>query len=192
VPCRIAISGRSEFGGYARVLDARILYVRRATSADSASEVVRNPHASFDCTCLARASRLGAVGTRFAECRREGFTMARILASLAFVIFPSTLGCGWAVQPGLANAPALGGSTLAAPSVHDAIANGPDSCGRKLDPGPLRYRVVPCPRAGPSPTRLPPVASSPRPDVTMRAWADRNAGRFASWLTEPTGSAKPR
>jgi hypothetical protein len=48
------------------------------------------------------------------------------------------------VQSGLANAPALGGSTIVDPRVHDVIANGPDSCGR-LDLGSQRNRIPPCP-----------------------------------------------
>jgi hypothetical protein len=74
--------------------------------------------------------------------------MGRTLPCLALLIFPAALACGCVVQPGLANAPTLGGTTFADPRVHDAIANGPDSCGNKLDPGPLRYRIIPCPRAG--------------------------------------------
>jgi hypothetical protein len=58
--------------------------------------------------------------------------MGRILPWLAFVIFLSALASGCTVQPGLANAPQLGGTTLADPRVHDVIANGPDSHGRKL------------------------------------------------------------
>jgi hypothetical protein len=63
------------------------------------------------------------------------------------------LGCAPAVQPGLTNAPALDGSRVVDPRVHDVIANGEDSCGRRLapDPGPLRYRFLPCRRES-SPT----------------------------------------
>jgi hypothetical protein len=74
---------------------------------------------------------------------------------------------------GLANAPLLGGTTLADPRVHDAIANGPDSCGRKLDPGPLRYRVIPCQRASPSPGPSAPGASSSSPnDSLVMLWVE--------------------
>jgi hypothetical protein len=100
--------------------------------------------------------------------------MHRILASLAFVIVPSVLACGFTVQPGLANAPTWGGTTLADPRVHDVIANGPDSCGRKLDPGPLRYRVIPCPRASSSPSRTPSRASSPSPGAVIVPSVERH------------------
>jgi hypothetical protein len=60
--------------------------------------------------------------------------MDRILALRALVVFSFALACGCTVQMGLANAPRLGETTLADSRVHDAIANGPDSCGRKLDP----------------------------------------------------------
>jgi hypothetical protein len=48
----------------------------------------------------------------------------------ALVLSLALLGCGTTVQPGLANAPALGGTTLVSGRGYDAIANGPDSCGR--------------------------------------------------------------
>lgn len=58
------------------------------------------------------------------------------------------LGCAPTVQGGLANAPSLGGSPIAAPRVHDAIANGEDSCerGPERSPGPLRHPLLPCRR----------------------------------------------
>jgi hypothetical protein len=78
--------------------------------------------------------------------------MFRAMAMLA-VTLSAVLGCV-RVQPGLANAPALGST----PGVdgrshdrgHDAIANGEDSCGRTLDPGPLRNKIPPC-AAAPEP-----------------------------------------
>jgi hypothetical protein len=73
--------------------------------------------------------------------------MDRILPCLAFVILPSSLTYGCTVQPGLANAPQLGGTTIADPRVHDVITNGPDS-----RPAPTRSSV----RAPPlEPLRLP-------------------------------------
>jgi hypothetical protein len=71
-------------------------------------------------------------------------TMARILARLAFAIVSTALASGCAVQAGLASGPQLGGTTVPEERVHDAIANGQESCG-PLDPGPLRYRAPPCP-----------------------------------------------
>ena len=54
-------------------------------------------------------------------------------------------GCGSAVQPGLANAPGLGGASPET-RVHDAIANGRDACERAMFPqgGVLRGQVPPC------------------------------------------------
>jgi len=70
----------------------------------------------------------------------------RVLAMATVGLWFGSLGCAQAVHPGLANAPSLGGTRIADPRVHDVIANGQDSCGRRLEPnsGPLRYRVPPC------------------------------------------------
>jgi len=77
--------------------------------------------------------------------------MRQAVTAVAGALWFATIGCTSAVQPGLANAPALGGTPVADVRVHDLIANGQDSCGRTFrpDPGPLRYRVPPCthPRA---------------------------------------------
>jgi hypothetical protein len=74
-----------------------------------------------------------------------------------------------AVQVGLANAPALGGTRIADTRVHDVISNGPDSCGRRLDPnaGPLRYRLPPCQGESVSTT----VSSSASTSVSTTATA---------------------
>jgi len=60
------------------------------------------------------------------------------------------LGCASNVQVGLANAPWLGGATIET-RVHDAIANGRDSCERSAFPegGVLRGQVPPCVTAEP-------------------------------------------
>jgi hypothetical protein len=54
-------------------------------------------------------------------------------------------GCGGIVQPGLANAPWLGGATPET-RVHDVIANGRDACERSAFPqgGVLRGQIPPC------------------------------------------------
>jgi hypothetical protein len=81
--------------------------------------------------------------------------MQHVFAAAASVLGTLALACGAPViQPGLANAPALGGAQIVDPRVHDAIANGLDSCGRHLDPGPLRYKVPPCPSLAPSAPRV--------------------------------------
>lgn len=93
--------------------------------------------------------------------------MVHILASLAGGLAIAAL-CACTVQPGLANAPQLGGTPVTDPRVHDAIANGPDSCGRRLDPGPLRYRVIPCPRLSAPTARPAPTASFD--DTAIMQW----------------------
>jgi len=54
---------------------------------------------------------------------------SRFVTALAGLV---VAGCGGVVQAGLANAPALGGSSET--RVHDVIANGPDACERAMFP----------------------------------------------------------
>jgi hypothetical protein len=107
--------------------------------------------------------------------------MDHILPCLAFVILPSSLTCGCTVQPGLTNAPQLGGTTIVDPRVHDVIANGPDSCGRNMDSGPLRYRVIPCPRGSPSPSQPPPSARSPSAPRATGATSTLAVCKWVNW-----------
>jgi hypothetical protein len=58
-----------------------------------------------------------------------------------------TVGCAPSVQPGLSNAPRLGGAAASEERVSDVVSNGGDSCGRWAEQGPLRYRMPPCPSA---------------------------------------------
>ena len=72
----------------------------------------------------------------------------KVVPAMALVLLP---GCGaWAVHPGLASGPWLGGNTPET-RVHDAVANGHDSCERAAFPpgGVLRGEIPPC--AGESP-----------------------------------------
>jgi hypothetical protein len=81
--------------------------------------------------------------------------MPRTAALLGMLMSLAPLACVTTVHPGLANAPALGTAQVADGSVHDVVANGRDSCERRLGPGPLRYQVPPCPgveRSGVDPT----------------------------------------
>jgi hypothetical protein len=66
-------------------------------------------------------------------------------SSFASVLAFCAFGCGAVVQPGLANAPALGGATSET-RVHDATANGHDACERAMFPQGevLRGQVPPC------------------------------------------------
>ena len=75
--------------------------------------------------------------------------MPRIMALVGVLMSLVPLGCGTAFQPGLANAPQLNGSPLVDVRVHDAIANGRDSCERRLGSGPLRNEVPACAVATP-------------------------------------------
>jgi hypothetical protein len=121
-------------------------------------------------------------------------------------------GCGAGVQPGLANAPGLGGASPET-RVHDAIANGHDACARAMFPegGVLRGQVPPCTKenlrrpVGPTPSPLaepslershpfgfcptPPQWDSPDLDKGLTAFP-RSWPRL--WLAcEPPGSAGP-
>jgi hypothetical protein len=58
------------------------------------------------------------------------------------------------VQPGLANAPRLGGTAAPDDRINDVVSNGGDSCDRWAEQGPLRHRIPPCP-------------SSPHPAASM-------------------------
>jgi hypothetical protein len=92
-----------------------------------------------------------------------------------------------AVRPGLANAPALGTQSGQADAPHDVIANAEESCGRALDPGPLRGRILPCPRVAstaPAPVRPPPTDA----DLVM-PWVDHfylgfPCRRMSTWVAE--------
>jgi hypothetical protein len=75
--------------------------------------------------------------------------MPRIMALIGVFMSLVPLGCGTAFRPGLANAPQLNGSPIVDVRVHDAIANGRDSCERRLGSGPLRNEVPACAVATP-------------------------------------------
>lgn len=71
--------------------------------------------------------------------------MSRWLLLAAWSLVPCVAGCGASVRAGLANAPKLG--STGDESVHDAVANGQDSCAVGGGQGALRNRVPPCPGA---------------------------------------------
>ena len=108
-------------------------------------------------------------------------------------LFASSLGalaCGCAVRPGLANAPQLGGAALADPRANDAIADGVDSCGRKPDPDPLRYRIPTCPRVSAPPAPPMRLARTGTEPIVM-PWGEFFRARWrCPWLeqdpTDPT------
>lgn len=76
--------------------------------------------------------------------------MPRIVTAIGVLLSLVPLGCATALRPGLANAPQLNGSPVVDTRVHDAVANGPDSCERRLGPGPLRNELPPCTVVAPS------------------------------------------
>ena len=86
--------------------------------------------------------------------------MSRWLWLTAFCLAPWTGGCAPSLQPGLANAPRLGGTQLADERVSDVISNGNDSCARNVGPGPLRGRVPPCPTTHPTRWAVAPSSSA--------------------------------
>jgi hypothetical protein len=65
----------------------------------------------------------------------------------AFSIGSTLLGCAPSLQPGLANAPRLGGTGLTDERMRDVIANGDDACSRQAEHGLLSNRIPPCPPA---------------------------------------------
>jgi hypothetical protein len=96
----------------------------------------------------------------------RGSSMPRTAILLGMLMLLARVACTTMVRPGLANAAALGGTPVDA-RVHDVIANGGDSCERRLGPGPLRNEVPACPTA--------------RTPVS-----DAAAGRYASSMKEVT------
>ena len=100
-------------------------------------------------------------------------------APLAAVLCTASLLWGCAVHPGLANAPQLGRTADTDPRVHDAIANGPDSCGRALDPGPLRNRVIPCPHLSNAPSSSASFSPATNSNGIVRPWVEHFYWRWA-------------
>jgi hypothetical protein len=103
--------------------------------------------------------------------------MPRTAALIGVFMSLVPLGCGTAFRPGLANAPQLSGSPIVDVRVHDAIANGRDSCERRLGPGPLRNEVPACAVA------TPPVSN---PSVGLGALNESPAEAAAPiWRVKP-------
>ena len=98
--------------------------------------------------------------------------MNTVTATLAVTLTFQALACARVVQPGLANAPASPTTQGADTRVHDAIANGQDSCGVALDPGPLRFRIPPCPAI---------YEAATRPDLLPQARPGESGGHY-EWL----------
>jgi hypothetical protein len=110
--------------------------------------------------------------------------MPRTVALIGFLMSLVPLACATAFRPGLANAPQLNGSQTLDTRVHDAIANGGDSCERRLGAGPLRNEVPACVVSVPSVSNANPVAPSvtpaaPVPVPWVKPYSDR--GSCPSW-----------
>ncbi len=97
---------------------------------------------------------------------------AKLVHVALIAVSTSWLGC--AVQAGLANAPTLGTTPGDDRRVHDAIANGRDSCERQESTSPLRGHTPPC--AGESVSaavthlRLPPAQGESAPNPEYVPW----------------------
>ncbi len=93
------------------------------------------------------------------------------------------LGCGTAFRPGLANAPQLSGSPIVDVRVHDAVANGRDSCERRLGAGPLRNEIPACAVATPIVSNSSIAVDSSPPNVARVPWVQpySDRGSCPSW-----------
>jgi hypothetical protein len=109
-----------------------------------------------------------------------------MVGKLTFVMFSAALTLGCSVQPGLANVPQLGGTSVSESRIHDVIANGQDSCGRR-DPGPLRYRVMPCPPASRPPSRPPTPAPAANAKAVTTPWVEHY---YAHWGCSQNGNER--
>jgi len=99
--------------------------------------------------------------------------MPRTAALLGMALSLAPLACATSVHPGLANAPALGSTPVAADaSVRDVVANGRDSCERGLGPGPLRYQVPPCPGVERAAAATPIVNPAPSAKGIVIPWVE--------------------
>jgi hypothetical protein len=108
--------------------------------------------------------------------------MPRTVALIGVLMSLVPLGCATALRPGLSNAPALNGSPIVDARVHDAIANGRDSCERRLGPGPLRNEIPACTVAAPAASD--PVApDGARGDAVLVPWVKpySDRGICPSW-----------
>jgi hypothetical protein len=101
---------------------------------------------------------------------------------------PLLAACATRVEPGLANAPRLGGIQTADERVSDVISNGGDSCGRYAEHGPLRARLPPCPTVS-HPLAASFLVQSPTgAESLVGPWLEHF---YVDWLTHPqsnTGS----
>jgi hypothetical protein len=95
-------------------------------------------------------------------------------------VLAALLGCAGAraVEPGLANAPSLPPETASLPGIHDAVANGHDSCPRaRVAAGdPLPYRFPAC--AGGETRAVVPdlLVAAPAPPAPPSLWNVRLHG----------------
>ena len=120
----------------------------------------------------------------------------------AFCVAPWIVGCGASsLEPGLANAPRLGGTQLADERVSDVISNGNDSCARNTGPGPLRGRVPPCPTTHPTRWAVAPSSTTGMSESLVVPWVEHfysgwpcprsvvSSNRTPAWLAPPLDPA---
>ena len=120
----------------------------------------------------------------------------------AFCLAPWIVGCASSVQPGLANAPRLGGAPVADERVSDVISNGNDSCARSVGPGPLRGRLPPCPTTHPTRWAVAPSTATSAGGGLVGPWVEHfysgwpcphaavaSSPRTPAWLAPPLDPA---
>jgi hypothetical protein len=105
------------------------------------------------------------------------------LLTVCFVA-PLVGGCATTIEPGLANAPRLGGSQASDLRIHDVVSNGADSCGRHAEHGPLRARIPPCPTAGHPVVGTVLFTESPDTESLVLPWLEHF---YADWPCSTAG-----
>jgi hypothetical protein len=99
---------------------------------------------------------------------------------------PLLAGCAPSIEPGLANAPRVGGVQTADERVHDVVSNGGDSCGRTAEQSPLRVRWPACPTV-PHPLAASFFVSGPSGNQSLvRPWLEHF---YVDWVTPPRSAS---
>lgn len=106
--------------------------------------------------------------------------MSTVIAMSAVTLSCLTLACSHVVQPGLANAPANPTTPSVYAGIHDVIANGPESCSRRPEPGGAAYRLPPCPTStGPALQKVPISGARPVTGSTPMQWLEHYHSRWS-------------
>jgi hypothetical protein len=109
--------------------------------------------------------------------------MPRTVALIGVLMSLVPFGCATAFRPGLANAPQLSGSPIVDVRVHDAVANGRDSCERRLGAGPLRNEIPACTVATPTLSSASVAVDAPPASIAQVPWVQpySDRGSCPSW-----------